>query len=85
MDLVPGNLELTSSHVSFYDETSDSLFGSGSDFRFPLEELQEMHMRRYNLRKSALEFFLDDRSSYFINFANEKVGSCFHISILSSV
>eukprot|EP00794_Sanderia_malayensis_P017323 gene17323-19056_t len=72
MDLVPGNLELTSSHVSFYDEANDSLFGAASDFRFPLDELIEMHMRRYNLRKSGLEFFLGDSLTFFINFANEQ-------------
>ena len=73
MDVIPGTIELTSTHISFYDEGKDSLFGSGCDFRFPLEQLQEMHMRRHNLRKTGLEFFLIDRSSYFINFENVKV------------
>ena len=85
MDLVPGTLELTSSHISFYDETNDSLFGSGFDFRFSLKELKEMHMRRYNLRKSALEFFLDDKASYFINFVTAKVYSVLqYFAIFSS-
>ena len=73
MDVIPGTIELTSTHISFYDEGKDSLFGSGCDFRFPLAQLQEMHMRRHNLRKTGLEFFLIDRSSYFINFENAKV------------
>ena len=73
MDVIPGRLELTSTHVSFYDEKNDSLFGSGYDFRFALTELQEMHVRRYNLRKSALEFFLVDRSSYLVNFIEKQV------------
>lgn len=73
MDVIPGKIELTSSYISFYDESNESLFGSGCDFRFALEKLQEMHMRRYNLRKTGLEFFLIDRSSYLINFPDFKV------------
>lgn len=71
MDVVYGRIELTASHVCFYDEdeaTTDAPF----DFRFSLEELREIYSRRYNLRKTAVEFFLLDRSSYFINFLTEK-------------
>ena len=73
MDVIPGTIELTASHISFYDESNESLFGSGCDFRFALEKLQEMHMRRFNLRKTGLEFFLIDRSSFLINFPDSKV------------
>ena len=73
MDVVPGRIELSLTHISFFDESNDSVFGSACDFWFQLEKLQEMHMRRYNLRKTGLEFFLIDRSSYLINFASNKV------------
>lgn len=38
------------------------------DFRFLLDQLREMHLRRYNLRSTALEFFLANNTNYFINF-----------------
>jgi len=39
-----------------------------NDFKIPLNQLKEVQIRRYNLRRSALEFFLIDESNYFINF-----------------
>uniref|UniRef100_A0A671M5Q8 Neurobeachin-like protein 2 n=1 Tax=Sinocyclocheilus anshuiensis TaxID=1608454 RepID=A0A671M5Q8_9TELE len=41
------------------------------DFVFidePLSQLREVHLRRYNLRRSALELFFIDQAHYFINF-----------------
>ena len=73
MDVIPGKIELTPTHISFYDDSNESLGGTGCDFQFSLEKLQEMHMRRYNLRRTGLEFFLVDRSSYLINFQDFKV------------
>ena len=34
-------------------------------------KLREMYLRRYNLRKTALEFFLTDQTNYFLNFDKE--------------
>ncbi|KAL9958919.1 hypothetical protein ACROYT_G035996 [Oculina patagonica] len=66
MDIVPGKLEITTTHVYFYaDETA------GQDFQWPLSELREVHLRRHNLRRSALEFFLIDQTNYFLNFNKE--------------
>jgi hypothetical protein len=39
-----------------------------NDFKIPLTQLKEVQLRRYNLRRSALEFFLIDQSNFFINF-----------------
>ncbi len=39
-----------------------------TDFRFPLDQLREMHLRCYNLRGTALEFFLMNNTNYFVNF-----------------
>lgn len=70
MDIVPGKLEITTTHVYFYaDETA------GRDFQWPLSELREVHLRRHNLRRSALEFFLIDQTNYFLNFNKEVFGA----------
>lgn len=84
MDVVAGRVELTKTHVCYYDDSQEaanttannnsSNSNNGSnDFKFSLDELREVYSRRYNLRKSAIEFFLLDRSSYFINFELPKV------------
>ena len=39
-----------------------------NDFKIPLTQLKEVQLRRYNLRRSALEFFLINGSNFFINF-----------------
>ena len=72
MDIVPGKFEITTTHVYFYaDETA------GRDFQWPLSELREVHLRRHNLRRSALEFFLVDQTNYFLNFDKEVRIWCF--------
>ena len=79
MDVVAGRVELTKTHVCYYDDSQEAAdtpanSNNGSyDFKFSLDELREVYSRRYNLRKSAIEFFLLDRSSYFINFKLPKV------------
>lgn len=49
--------------------------GIGFDFKRPLSQLREVHLRRYNLRRSALELFFIDQAHYFINF-RKKVRLC---------
>jgi hypothetical protein len=39
--------------------------------QWALSRLREMHLRRYNLRRSALEFFLTDQTNYFLNFSSK--------------
>lgn len=43
----------------------------GHDFKWPLSQIREVHLRRYNLRRSALEIFLIDQTNYFLNFQKE--------------
>lgn len=50
--------------------------GIGFDFKRPLSQLREVHLRRYNLRRSALELFFIDQAHYFINF-RKKVAAPF--------
>lgn len=45
--------------------------GVGHDFKWPLSQIREVHLRRYNLRRSALEIFLIDQTNYFLNFKKE--------------
>ncbi|XP_027560675.1 neurobeachin-like protein 2 [Neopelma chrysocephalum] len=80
--VVPGRLEVTTQHVYFYDGSSDkeeTEGGIGYDFKRPLSHLREVHLRRYNLRRSALELFFIDQANYFLNFRKKvrnKVYSC---------
>ena len=39
-----------------------------NDFKISLQQLREVQLRRFNLRSSALEFFLIDQSNFFLNF-----------------
>ncbi|XP_030227032.1 neurobeachin-like protein 2 isoform X1 [Gadus morhua] len=69
--VVSGRLEVTTHHLYFYDgssEKEETEDGIGFDFRRPLSQLREVHLRRYNLRRSALELFFIDQAHYFINF-----------------
>ncbi|XP_072317552.1 neurobeachin-like protein 2 isoform X1 [Eucyclogobius newberryi] len=71
VDVVPGRLEVTTQHIYFYDISGDkeeTEEGIGFDFKRSLTHLREVHLRRYNLRRSALELFFIDQSHYFINF-----------------
>lgn len=59
--------------------------GVGFDFKWHLSQIREIHLRRYNLRRSALEIFLTDQTNYFLNF-NKEVCVCqiFLFAIIST-
>ncbi|XP_075444218.1 neurobeachin-like protein 2 isoform X2 [Ascaphus truei] len=83
--VIPGRLEVTTQHVYFYDmstEKEETEEGIGYDFKRPLSQLREVHLRRYNLRRSALEFFFIDQANYFVNF-KKKVRNKVYSRILS--
>lgn len=64
MSRIKGRLEITSNTITFIDlQGVEDCF----DFKFNLVHLRDIHLRKYNLRRSAMEFFLADRKSYFIN------------------
>ncbi|XP_076871278.1 neurobeachin-like protein 1 isoform X2 [Brachyhypopomus gauderio] len=71
VDVYPGRLEITTQHIYFYDGSSEKEEGVGQDFKWPLSQIREIHLRRYNLRRSALEIFLIDQTNYFLNFKKE--------------
>ncbi|XP_053514699.1 neurobeachin-like protein 1 isoform X1 [Artibeus jamaicensis] len=71
IDIIPGRLEITTQHIYFYDGSIEKEDGVGFDFKWPHSQVQEIHLRRYNLRRSALEIFHVDQSNYFLNFKKE--------------
>nr|CAD7442709.1 unnamed protein product [Timema bartmani] len=71
MSVVKGRLDLTTSHVYFYDLSQLKDDVERQDFKWALSQLREVHLRRYNLRRSALEFFLTDQTNYFLNFSTK--------------
>ncbi|XP_053554652.1 neurobeachin-like protein 1 isoform X2 [Bombina bombina] len=71
MDVISGCLEVTTQHIYFHDGSTEKEEGVGFDFKWPLSQIREIHLRRYNLRRSALEIFLIDQTNYFLNFKKE--------------
>lgn len=71
IDIIPGRLEVTTQHIYFHDNSIEKEDGLGFDFKWPHSQIREIHLRRYNLRRSALEIFHVDQSNYFLNFKKE--------------
>ena len=72
METVPGRVNISSTSVSFTATQRQSVTdGSSWDFKIALSQLRELHLRNFNHRRSALEFFLVDQTNYFINFTKE--------------
>ncbi|KAG8124733.1 hypothetical protein E2320_019985, partial [Naja naja] len=71
MNIISGRLEVTTQHIYFYDGSIEKEEGIGFDFKWPLSQIREIHLRRYNLRRSALEIFFIDQTNYFLNFKKE--------------
>lgn len=68
MEVIKGRLDVTANHIYFFDCTPLREDGGIVDLKWSLDEIKEIHFRRHNLRRSALEFFLVDQTNYFINF-----------------
>ena len=67
-------LMLNDNHNNLVSQTFLSYdLNTYNDFKISLNHLKELQLRRFNLRSSALEFFLIDQSSFFLNF-NKIVG-----------
>ncbi|KAJ7408227.1 neurobeachin-like protein 1 isoform X1 [Pitangus sulphuratus] len=82
IDVIPGRLEITTQHIYFFDGSIEKEEGVGFDFKWHLSQIREIHLRRYNLRRSALEIFLTDQTNYFLNF-NKEVRNKVYSRILS--
>ncbi|XP_049530577.1 neurobeachin-like protein 1 isoform X2 [Anopheles darlingi] len=68
MTRVKGRFDLTTSQLMFTEIATTRDDGQRHDFKFPIAQLRELHLRKFNLRRSALEMFLVDQTSYFLNF-----------------
>ena len=71
METVSGTLTISATSLSFNASIEENTEGSSWDFKIALNELREVHLRTFNHRRSALEFFLLDQTNYFINFTKE--------------
>uniref|UniRef100_A0A0K8W1H1 Neurobeachin-like protein 1 n=1 Tax=Bactrocera latifrons TaxID=174628 RepID=A0A0K8W1H1_BACLA len=71
MTKVKGKIEVNQTLFTFIDLSPPSEDGSKHDFRFPISKIREVHLRKFNLRRSALEIFLIDQTSYFLNFTTK--------------
>ena len=72
-----GSIELTNIHLSFTQDPSNAPFptqigNQGKDFKLPLSEIKELHLRRCMLRRSAIEIFKIDRKTIFLNFKKKE-------------
>ncbi|XP_037907722.1 neurobeachin-like protein 1 isoform X2 [Hermetia illucens] len=71
MTKVKGRLEVNATLFTFVDLSPPGEGKEKMDFRFPITKIRELHLRKYNLRRSALEIFLIDQTSYFLNFTTK--------------
>lgn len=71
VDVIKGRLEVTTLNIYFFDCSSNREEG-GEDFKWSLSLLREIHFRRYNLRRSAIELFMVDQTNFFLNFEPKK-------------
>ena len=72
MSVIKGRIEISRGWICFWDSgLGNEVDRERADFKFALHQLQEVHLRRYNLRRSALEFFLTDHTNYFVNFTTK--------------
>lgn len=71
MSKVKGRIEVNHRMFSFVDLSPPKEDCEKCDFKFPLTKIRELHLRKYNLRRSALEVFLVDQTSYFLNFTTK--------------
>jgi hypothetical protein len=72
MKATPGRLEITTTHIYFWEtmeaRPKDELHRAPKDRKWRLDQIREIHIRRYLLRRSAIEFFLVTQTTAFFNF-----------------
>ncbi|XP_030380341.1 neurobeachin-like protein 1 isoform X2 [Scaptodrosophila lebanonensis] len=72
MTKVKGRIEVNQSVFTFVDLSAPTEDGSKYDIRFSITKIREVHLRKYNLRRCALEIFLIDQTSFFLDFSTQK-------------
>ncbi|XP_040571294.2 LOW QUALITY PROTEIN: neurobeachin-like protein 1 [Lepeophtheirus salmonis] len=90
MSVIKGKFELTSSYIYFFDTTLNGVGDDDSewteerkDLRISLIDIHELHLRRFNLRKSGMEIFLIDHTNHFFNFPINRKRNKVYSRILS--
>jgi len=83
MSVVRGRFELTSNYIYFFDGQPIKEGEERHDARWSVTSLREVYLRRFNLKKSALEFFLLDHTNFFINFPSFKKRNKVYLKIWS--
>ena len=83
MSVVKGRFELTSNYVYFFDSRPVKDEEERFDSRWSIQSIGEVHLRRFNLRRSALEVFLVDHTNFFLNFVSSKRRNKVFTKILS--
>lgn len=73
MSRIRGKFDVTTTHLVFHDLSPLRDDRPRQDHRWPLASLREIHLRKYNLRRSALEIFLLDQTNYFFNFSTKVI------------
>jgi hypothetical protein len=87
MECIPGKLDITNKHIFFFadqlQEKKELIVWYTPEFKVALSDLREIHSRRYNMSRTALEIFLVDQTNYFLNFSTRKTTQRIYGSILS--
>ena len=83
MSVIKGRFELTNKYVYFFDSRPVKDENERFDNRWSLLTIAELHLRRFNLRRSALEVFLLDGTNFFLNFVSNKRRNRIFTKILS--
>lgn len=85
-DKVPGRFEITNKYIYFFadqlQEKKELIQWYSAEFKVSLTDLREIHSRRYNMSRTALEIFLVDQTNYFLNFQTRKIVNRIYSSIL---
>ena len=91
MESIPGTIEVNNRYVQFIPDSDQekkevltllSNINIFPVFKWDIKQLREVHFRRYNLRKTSLEFFLLDQTNYLLNF-EKKIMTRVYQAILS--
>ncbi|RWS27888.1 neurobeachin-like protein 1 [Leptotrombidium deliense] len=75
MSVIKGKFEASNLHLTFTEsQSTPNETEREHDFKYPLNLLREIFLRRFAMRKSAIEFFLLNQVNFFLNFMQpEKV------------
>jgi len=69
MKVIKGTLEITWNALHFKETVTEaSADHVPKEKIWPIDQIREVHLRRYLLVQSALEIFLTDKRNYFLNF-----------------